>query len=89
MVTFIFDEYSVFDKVTQKQLREMMMEPWTGGRIQPLFAQINRSAIIYAQHNVTLREDEKVDIVVKVIEDSGLLAADCSNWRKRGGVSKT
>ena len=89
MVTFIFDKYSVFDKVARKQLREMMTEPWTGGRIQPVFARINRAATTYARHNVTLREDEKFDIVVEVIEDSGLLAADCSDWRKRYEASNT
>ena len=57
----------------------MMMEPWTGGRIQPVFARINISATTYARHNVILRKDEKFDIVVKVIEDSVLLAADCSD----------
>ena len=89
MVTFIFGEYSVFNKVTQIQLREMMTEPWTGGRIRPVFARINRAATTYAQHNAILREDEKVNIVVEVIEDSGLLAAKCSEWRNRDEANKT
>ena len=75
MVAFIFDEYIVFDKVTRKQLREMMTKPWTDGRIQPVLARINRAATTYTQQNFTLREDEKVDIVVEFIKDSGLLAA--------------
>ena len=53
-----------------------MAEPWTGGRIQRIFARINRVAPTYARHNVILREDKKVDIVVEVIEEIGLLAAD-------------
>ena len=89
MVTFIFVKYSVFNKVTQKKLREMMIEPWTGGRIQSVFARINRAATTYARHNVILREDYKVDIVVKFIEYSGLLAVNCSDWRKRDEASKT
>ena len=89
MVTFILDEYSVFDKVTKKQLGEMMTEPWTGGCIQPVFARINRSATTYARHNVILRKDKKVDIVVEVIEDSVLLAAKYSEWRKRDKANKT
>ena len=67
MVTFIFDEYSVLEKFTRKQLREMMTDPWTGGRIQQIFKQINRAATTYTRHNVILREDKKVNIVVKVI----------------------
>ena len=66
-----------------------MTEPWNGGRIQPVFTRINRSATTYARHNLTLLEDEKVNIVVKVIKDSGLLAANCSDWIKRYKVSKT
>ena len=89
MVAFIFDVYSVFDKVTRNQPREMMTEPWTGDRIQPVFARIKRSATAYTRHNVILPEDEKVDIVVEVIEDSRLLAADCSKWRKRDKANKT
>ena len=53
-----------------------MKELWTGGRIQPIFEWINRAATTYARHNVILRKYEKFDIVVEVIEDSGLLAAD-------------
>ena len=82
MATLVFHEYSVFEKDTQKNLVEMMKEPWTGGRIQPIFARINRTATTNAQKNVILREDKKVDIVVEVIKDSGLLAADCSKWIK-------
>ena len=67
----------------------MMTEPCNGGRIQPIFAQINRSATTYARHNVILCEDKKVDIVVEVIKDSGILAADCSKWRKRDEANKT
>ena len=57
MVTFIFDKYSVFDKV----------DPWTGSHIQPIFTQINRAAKTYTRKNVILRKDKKVNIVVKVI----------------------
>ena len=35
-----------------------------------------------------LCKDEKVDIVVKVIKDSGILAADCREWRKRDEANK-
>ena len=66
-----------------------MMEPWTGGRIQPIFARINRAETTYAQHNVILRKDEKVDIMAKVIKDRGILAAKCSEWRKREEANKT
>ena len=43
----------------------------------------------YAQHNVILRKDKKFRIVVEVIEDRGLLAADCSKCRKRYEANKT
>ena len=66
-----------------------MMETWTGGHIQPIFARINRSATTYARHNVILCEDKKVDIVVEIIKDTGLLAADCSKWRKKNEANKT
>ena len=89
MVTFIFDEYSVFDRVTRKQLGEMMTETWTDGCIQPEFVWINRAVTTYTRHSVILCEDEKVNIVVEVIEDSVLLAADCSEWRKRDEANKT
>ena len=59
------------------------METWTGGHIQPIFARINRSATTYARHNVILCEDKKVDIVVEIIKDTGLLAADCSSGERR------
>ena len=36
-----------------------------------------------------LRKDKKVDIVVEVIEDSVLLAAKYSEWRKRDKANKT
>ena len=67
----------------------MMTEPWTGGRIQPVFVRINRAVTTYARHNAILREDEKVDILVEAIEDSGLFAANCRDWRKRDKASKT
>ena len=67
----------------------MMKESWTGGRIQPIFARVNRAATRYAQHNIILREDDKVDIVVKVIEDIGLLAADYRECIKKDEIYKT
>ena len=66
-----------------------MTETWTGGHIQPIFARINISATTYARHNVILCEDKKVEIVVEVIKDSGLLAANCSKWRKKDEANKT
>ena len=66
-----------------------MTEPWTGGRIQPIFSWINRAAATYARHNVILREDEKVNIVVEVIKDSGIVAANYSKWRKMDEANKT
>ena len=53
------------------------------------FAQINRAATRYAQHNVILREDEKVDIVVEVIENIELLAADYKECIKKDKTDNT
>ena len=43
----------------------------------------------YARHHVTLREDEKVDLVVSVIKQSGLLANNFSEWRKKDEANNT
>ena len=88
MVTYVFDEYSVFDKSTREQLLEEANTPWTGGRIQLVFGRITKLEATCARHHVTLREDEKVDLVVGVIEQSGLLANDCSEWRKKDEADK-
>ena len=88
MVTFVFDEYCIFDKATRKQLTEAAKEPWTGGCIQPTFARINKIEATYARHHVTIHEDEKVDLAIEVIEDSGLLATDCREWQKKDKANK-
>ena len=89
MVTYVFDEYSVFDKSTRERLLEEANTPWTGGRIQLVFGRITKLKATYARHEITLREDEKVDLVVGVIKQSGLLANDCSEWRKKDEADKT
>ena len=89
MVTYVFNEYSVFDKSTRERLLEEANTPWTGGRIQLVFGRITKLKATCARHHVTLREDEKVDLVVGVIEQSGLLANDCSEWRKKDEADKT
>ena len=63
--------------------------PWTGGQIQLVFGRITKLKATYARHHVTLREDEKVDLVVGVIEQSGLLANDFSEWCKKDKSDKT
>ena len=63
--------------------------PWTSGRIQLVFGRITKLEANYARHHVTLRADEEVGLVVGVIEQSGLLANDCSEWRKKDKSNKT
>ena len=59
MVTYVFNEYSVFDNPTRQRLLEEAKTPWTGRRIQLVFGQITKLEATYAQHHVTLREDER------------------------------
>ena len=89
MITYVFNEYSVFDKSTRERLLEEANTPWTGGRIQLVFGRITKLEANYARHHVILCEEEKVDLVVGVIKQSGLLANDCSEWRKKDEAGKT
>ena len=50
MVTYVFNEYSFFDKSTRERLLEESNTSWTGGRIQLVFGRITKLEATYAQH---------------------------------------
>ncbi len=89
IIQHIRDKYGEADEIQRENIRKRMNQPWNGNHILTVISQINTGATQLTTCRGACNPTEKMDLLYKLVNESGLLPEACKKWHMKRTADKT